>query len=51
MKQVVLVGNTGLSMVVFWCVRAGHGLTRTDMLNCVYCYGSEHEDPVLCVVA
>ena len=21
------------------------------MLNCVYCSGSEHEDPVLCVVA
>ena len=25
--------------------------TWTDMLNCVYCFGSEHEDPVLCVVA
>ena len=25
--------------------------TWTNMLNCVYCSGSEHEDPVLCVVA
>ena len=25
--------------------------TWTDMLNYVYCFGSEHEDPVLCVVA
>ena len=25
--------------------------TWTDMLNCVYYSRSEHEDPVLCVVA
>ena len=25
--------------------------TWTDMLNCVYCSGSEHEDPILCVVS
>ena len=25
--------------------------TWTDMLNCAYCSGSEHEDPALYVVA
>ena len=25
--------------------------TLTGMLNYVYCFGSEHEDPVLCIVA
>ena len=38
--------NTGLSMEILWSM-----LDMDDMLNCVYCFGSEHEDPALCVVA
>ena len=48
MKQVVLAGEYKLEyddFVVCQC------WTWTNMLNCVYCSRSEHEDPVLCVVA
>ena len=48
LKQVVIAGKYGLGcdeLVVCQC------RTWTDMLNCVYCIGSEHEDPIFCVVS